>query len=78
MTYISRDKVEQSQVPLLPQPADVCYGPDTAKWLSDYMSRVLVSGNMVLPREGRLNALFPSIQPLSMGQFLANAWAPKN
>ncbi|KAF7181304.1 hypothetical protein CNMCM7691_000522 [Aspergillus felis] len=76
VTYVNVDKVKQNQVPLLPQPEDLYYSPDIANWLSNYMSQVLVCGSMKLPREGRLNAMFPHIHPVSMSEFLADAWTP--
>lgn len=74
VAYDSMNKVRNNEATPLPQPDGVGYGSEIAQWVTAYMSHVIVNDGIKLPRENRLNYLFPDIQPVSMRELLTKAW----
>ncbi|KAJ5690903.1 hypothetical protein N7462_005295 [Penicillium macrosclerotiorum] len=74
VTYDSLDRVRNNEATPLPQPEGFDYGPEFNKWVTGYMSHVITNDGIKLPKENRLNDIFPDIHPISMKEFLIKAW----
>ncbi|KAJ5691744.1 hypothetical protein N7462_001167 [Penicillium macrosclerotiorum] len=59
-----------------PRTLGLIYDDETAEWIDGYTNKLLITGHFELPRDKRLNAIFPDIKPLSMRSLLTKAWKP--
>ncbi|KAF3492215.1 uncharacterized protein GIQ15_01732 [Arthroderma uncinatum] len=76
VSYDPLEKIKKNEATPLPQSEGVGYGPEITQWVVSYMSQVAVIDGFKMPKENRLNNMFPEIQPVSMKEFLTKAWKP--
>ncbi|KAJ5473381.1 hypothetical protein N7475_002947 [Penicillium sp. IBT 31633x] len=77
VTYDTPDQIESGDVTIPPQPEGIVYSSDEVKEVTALVSRLTVNNVFQLPND-RLNTRFPAIKPVSMREFLQNAWKPSN
>ncbi|EFR02912.1 hypothetical protein MGYG_05913 [Nannizzia gypsea CBS 118893] len=74
VSYDSLEKVKKNESTPLPQSDKVVYPPEIISWIVSYMSQVVVIDGFSLPKENRVNNMFPDVKPVAMREFLAKAW----
>ncbi|KAJ5895265.1 hypothetical protein N7495_006956 [Penicillium taxi] len=74
VTYDSREQIESGDVTVPPVAEDVEYSTEELKETTALVSRLTVNGVFQLPRENRLNSLFPELRPVTMREFLEKSW----
>jgi hypothetical protein len=72
--YDSFDQICSGDVTVPPMPDGTEYPESEIKEVTTLVSWLTVHGVFNLPKEGRLNARFPEVQPITMKQFLIDAW----
>lgn len=72
--YDSLDRINSGDVTVPPMPDGTEYAESETKEVTALVSRLTVNRVFDLPKEGRLNARFPDVQPVTMKQFLIDAW----
>ncbi|KAM5441868.1 hypothetical protein MferCBS31731_003130 [Microsporum ferrugineum] len=74
VTYDPLEKIKNNESTALPQSKEVVYPPEIIQWVVSYMSQVAVIDGFKMPKENRLNDLFPDVQPVTAREFLTKAW----
>ncbi|KAJ5973360.1 hypothetical protein N7481_010570 [Penicillium waksmanii] len=74
VTYDSVDQVAAGNVTNPPMPSDLGYSQEEITEATALVSRLTVNGVFELPKENRLNTLFPDVQPLTMRKLLEDSW----
>lgn len=74
VTYDTRDLIESGNVTVPPVAESVEYSEEELKETTALVSRLTVNGVFQLPKENRLNDLFPEIRPITMREFLEKYW----
>lgn len=74
MTYDSVDQIAAGNVTNPPMPSDLGYTQEEITEVTALVSRLTVNGVFELPKENRLNALFPDVQPVTMRKILEDSW----
>ncbi|KAJ5604901.1 hypothetical protein N7510_010055 [Penicillium lagena] len=72
--YDSLDRINSGDVTVPPMPDGTEYAESEVKEVTALVSRLTVNGVFDLPKEGRLNAQFPDVRPITMKQFLIDSW----
>ncbi|KAJ9488111.1 hypothetical protein VN97_g5194 [Penicillium thymicola] len=73
VTYDSLEQIKTGHVTVPPQPEGIEYSTDELKEATALVSRLTVNNVFQLPGD-RLNTRFPEVKPVTMRQFLHNAW----
>ena len=73
VTYDSLERIKTGDVTVPPQPEGIEYSSDELKEVTALVSRLTVNNVFQLPGD-RLNTRFPEVKPITMRQFLHNAW----
>lgn len=73
VTYDSLEQIKSGDVTVPPQPEGMEYSSDELKEATALVSRLTVNNVFQLPGD-RLNTRFPEVKPITMRQFLQNAW----
>ncbi|CAI7662563.1 unnamed protein product [Penicillium glandicola] len=73
VTYDSLEQINTGDVTVPPQPEGLEYSSDELKEVTALVSRLTVSNVFQLP-DDRLNTRFPEVKPITMRQFLHDAW----
>ncbi|CAI7660393.1 unnamed protein product [Penicillium palitans] len=73
VTYDSLEQIKTGDVTVPPQPEGMEYSSDELKEVTALVSRLTVNNVFQLPG-ARLNTRFPEVKPITMRQFLHNAW----
>ncbi|RTE70672.1 hypothetical protein BHE90_014926 [Fusarium euwallaceae] len=76
VTYDSLEDLQAGKVTLLFPGGEGYGGMDTTMLMATFGASV-AEGDMVLPKEGRLNDRFPEIQPMSVDELITRAWTGK-
>lgn len=74
MTYDSIDDITAGNVTNPPMPSDLGYSEEEITEVTALVSRLTVNGVFNLPKENRLNSVFPDVKPIAMKKFLENSW----
>lgn len=77
VTYDSVDQIKVGNVTNPPMPSDLGYSQEELTEVTSLVSRLTVNGVFSLPKENRLNTLFPDVQPITMKKLLENSWGEK-
>ncbi|CAI7667760.1 uncharacterized protein N7487_006477 [Penicillium crustosum] len=73
VTYDSLEQIKTGDVTVPPQPEGIESSSDELKEVTALVSRLTVNNVFQLPGD-RLNTRFPEVKPITMRQFLHNAW----
>ncbi|KAJ5824253.1 hypothetical protein N7447_006593 [Penicillium robsamsonii] len=73
VTYDSLEQIKTGDVSVPPQPEGMECSSDELKEVTALVSRLTVNNVFRLP-DDRLNPRFPEVKPITMRQFLHNAW----
>ncbi|KAJ5373859.1 hypothetical protein N7517_005865 [Penicillium concentricum] len=73
VAYDSLEQIKTGDVTVPPQPEGMECSSDELKEVTALVSRLTVNNVFQLP-EDRLNTQFPEVKPITMRQFLHNAW----
>ncbi|KAF4762481.1 hypothetical protein HAV15_007231 [Penicillium sp. str.  len=73
VTYDGLERIKTGDVTVPPQPEGIEYSSDELKEVTALVSRLTVNNVFQLPGD-RLNTRFPEVKPITMRQFLRNAW----
>lgn len=73
VTYDSLEQIKAGDVTVPPQLEGMEYSSDELKEVTALVSRLTVNNVFQLPGD-RLNTRFPEVKPITMRQFLQNAW----
>jgi hypothetical protein len=73
VTYDSLEQIKTGDVTVPPQPEGTEGSSDELKEVTALVSRLTVNNVFQLPGD-RLNTRFPEVKPITMRQFLHNAW----
>ncbi|OAL70948.1 hypothetical protein A7D00_4610 [Trichophyton violaceum] len=74
VSYDPLEKVKNNESTPLPQSDKVVYPPEIVSWVVSYMSQVAIIDGFKLPKDKRINNMFPDVKPVNMREFLTNAW----
>lgn len=74
MTYDSVDQIAAGNVTNPPMPSDLGYSQEEITDATALVSRLTVNGVFELPKEDRLNSLFPDVHALTMSKLLEDSW----
>ncbi|KAJ5225418.1 hypothetical protein N7468_006643 [Penicillium chermesinum] len=74
VTYDSVDQVNAGNVTIPPNPPGTKYSEEEMREVTALVSRLTVNGVFELPKENRLNELFPDIHPITMKELLERSW----
>ncbi|KAJ5366737.1 hypothetical protein N7541_000678 [Penicillium brevicompactum] len=74
VTYDSLEQIQAGNVTVPTQPEGVDSSSDELKETTALVSRLTVNDVFDLPKD-RLNAKFPEVKPLTVREFLRNAWS---
>ncbi|CAG7953457.1 unnamed protein product [Penicillium olsonii] len=77
VTYDSLEQIQAGDVTVPTQPEGVDSSSDELKEVTALVSRLTVNNVFDLPKD-RLNDRFPEVKPLTVREFLHNAWNQKN
>ena len=55
-------------------PSDLGYSEEELTEVTALVSRLVINGVFDLPKENRLNALFPEVNPITMKELLEKSW----
>ena len=72
MTYDSEEKLRNNEATIVSE--DSNYGGMDPKAMASMAGLMLLGGEMVLPKEGRLNDKYPEVKLTSIEEFMATAW----
>ncbi|KAJ6161358.1 hypothetical protein N7470_004754 [Penicillium chermesinum] len=70
----SVDQVNAGNVTIPPNPPGTKYSEEEMREVTALVSRLTVNGVFELPKENRLNELFPDIHPITMKELLERSW----
>ncbi|OQE16751.1 hypothetical protein PENSTE_c023G04181 [Penicillium steckii] len=74
VTYDGIDQIEKGNVTNPPMPSDLGYSEEELTEVTALVSRLVINGVFDLPKENRLNALFPEVNPITMKELLEKSW----
>ncbi|EGE05310.1 hypothetical protein TEQG_04465 [Trichophyton equinum CBS 127.97] len=74
VSYDPLEKVKNNESTPLPQSDKVVYPPEIVSWVVSYMSQVAIVDGFKMPKDKRINNMFPDVKPVNMREFLTNAW----
>ncbi|KAJ5273483.1 hypothetical protein N7478_008608 [Penicillium angulare] len=77
VTYDTVDQINAGDVTIPPSPRGTEYSVDELKEVTALVSRLIVNGVFQFPKENRLDAQIPDVQPMKMREFLERHWGGK-